>query len=117
MYDFICQTSSESMYLGDRLANIKSDVADMSNFLEVNVVETADMLNNKQSALVLPVLEPGNMDNHEMLGGKMPEKDAMSSGYAVLKDSKLAGYIPEPEARGYNFLTGNVHSSAFSVKG
>ncbi len=113
--DFIYQTNSEDTYLMERLDNIQEDFSLHSNFSEVNILDVAAMLNDENTAAVIPALISADQTNRKMLGGTLPEKIVHTDGYAVIKDFKLVGYFDASCARGYNFLLSKVKSGAVNV--
>ncbi len=114
---FINQTASTDKYLGDWLENIKSDIDLLSNFSEVKVITVMNMLDNSDSSAgIIPVIKCVEIENETIVGGELPEKDASTSGYAVIKDFKLIGFIEEEYSRGYNFLVDKVKSAPITVE-
>ncbi|MGE4485868.1 MAG: Ger(x)C family spore germination protein [Oscillospiraceae bacterium] len=114
--DFVNQTSSTDKYVVDMLQNIESEINDMSNFGQLQIIDVANMLNDDSSAAIIPVLKCGDIKDEKIVGGELPEKDPETCGYAIIKDFKLVGYIEEDISRGYNFLVGKVKSSPISIK-
>lgn len=113
--EMINQTTTEEKYLGDRLENIEADIGVLSNFGEASIIDIMNMLDNPDVAGIVPVIKCVDIKDENIIGGELPEKDVDSSGYAVIKDFKLVGFIEDAYSRGYNFLTGKVKSTVVSV--
>jgi spore germination protein KC len=115
--DFMRQTTSVDKYVADRLDNVKADIENLSNFDEVTVNEVISMLDdNSSTGTVIPALKAVEIKDEMIIGGKLAEQDIETSGYAVLKDFKLVGFIDESISTGYNFLISKVKSCPVSVR-
>jgi spore germination protein KC len=113
--ELIKQTTTEEKYLGDRLDNIEADISVLSNFGEATILDIMNMLDNPNSAGIIPVIKCVDIKDEKIIGGELPEKDVSTSGYAIIKDFKLVGFIDEAYSRGYNFLMSKVKSAVVSV--
>lgn len=114
--DLITKTNSEDKFIIDRLKSIESDIALLSKYNEVTILDVAAMLSGKTSVAVIPVLAVKNVEEEETSTSEIPKVDIETSGYGIIKDFKLKGYIEKSFARGYNFLVNNVYSSVVNVE-
>ena len=114
--EFIFTTSTGDKFIADRLKNIPSDIDLLSNIDQVKILDVSAMLNNPNEATIIPALRIKEIKDEKLTGGDMPERDICESGYAVIKNFKLAGYISDTYSRGYNFLVNKVESCPVSVK-
>lgn len=112
--EMINNTCVKDKFIVERLKGIEDDIGTMSNTNEVKILDIAAMLDNEDAATIIPALKCGETRNQKTTG-EMPNIEIVISGYAVIKDFKLVGYIDETHSRGYNFLTNKVGSSAISV--
>ncbi len=109
------KSSTGDRFLAERLKNMDKDVKLMSSSGQINLIDISGMLFNKTAAAVVPALRCRDIED-EVFTGEMPEKDVLPCGYAVLKDFRLAGFFDDSISRGYNFLTGDVYSSNYTVR-
>lgn len=114
--EFMEKTTSENKFIVDRLDNLKTDIDVLSSFDRVTILEVMNMMDNRSGAFVLPILKLADYRNEKLIGGRMPEKDILTKGLAIIKDLKMVGHIDEKQARGYNFLINNIRSSPISIE-
>ena len=107
--------SSADMLVMESLDNLKQNVNERSDVKLVRYIELMQMLNRSDVAAILPAVRGEEPDDEKLLDGELPEKKLTSAGYAVVRDFRLAGWFDSDEAQGYNFLTGNVKTCAYSV--
>ena len=108
-------TSSEDVLVNDSLDNLSTSINLRSDVKRVRLIELINMLNRDNKAAVLPALAGQASEDDQLLGGELPKKRLHTAGYAVIRDFKLAGYFDEDSARGYNYLTNLLRTSAYSV--
>ncbi|MCL2408645.1 MAG: Ger(x)C family spore germination protein [Oscillospiraceae bacterium] len=113
--DLLAEASSEDVLIVDSLDNLSTGINLRSDVKRVRLIELINMLNREDVAAVLPALGGREPEDEKLLGGDLPEKRLYAAGYAVIRDFKLAGYFDDDSARGYNYLTNLLRTSAYSV--
>jgi spore germination protein KC len=113
--EYIQKTSTGGKFIADRLANIKDDISLFSNTKEVKLIDLMSALNDPDTPAILPALTMLDFNDVKSTG-ETPEKNMDVTGYAVIKDYKLAGYIEDSISLGYNILTNQVRSFPLMVK-
>ena len=112
--ELLSDTSSGDKFIGDVLDNLRSGVRFRSDFALVRSIDLINMLDRKDMAAVIPLLETKEIEE-ELIDGEEPEKELSAAGYAIIRDFELAGFFEGTSARGYNFLTNNARTSTYSV--
>jgi spore germination protein KC len=96
------------------LTSLFDNAGDVSVSKEVTLVEFVEALSSKYSAAYLPCLRI--VEKPEGSGGNKYVQDIVLNGYAVFKGTRLQDYITGKEARGLNWVTGEVKSGIIVVK-
>lgn len=95
------------------LSNLYSNIKGLSESKEILISDFIETLSSKYSSAYLPciqILEKGGRKS----GGS--DKKFMSlDGYAVLKGKSLSGFITGKEARGLNWIKGDIKSGIIVV--
>lgn len=98
--EVIASCSGGDTSVGERLSSLQKDVELMSESYVFTCGEVAEALEARSCGLVAAIrLEPAE---HLLNGEGAPE--LLSSGYALLKEGRLVGYLNTEEARGANLL-------------
>ena len=113
--DLLSDTNSADVFVLDSLDNFKSNANSRSDVKLVRYIELMNMLDRRDAAVILPAVTGREPEDIEIVDGELPEKKLSFAGYAVVRDFKLCGYFDADITRGYNFLTGNVKSCAYSI--
>ncbi len=113
--EMINKTSSKTLFINDRLGDIIDSAGYVGNTSEVRAIDVAGMLDNKDAATIIPAIKCGKPENQKR-SGEMPEEIIKTSGFAIIKDFRLVGYIDDASAPGYNFLVNKISSCPISVK-
>jgi spore germination protein KC len=110
--ELLYSTSSEDAFVTEKLDTAKKNVEFISNTKETKIIDVSEMIEG--SSLIIPSLTYADYTDEKIIG-KMPEKRLGLGGYAVFKDSTLAGFIDEDYARGYNVIINKVGSFPVNV--
>jgi spore germination protein KC len=114
------QSAEELMKSGDedlvtnKLRSLFDNAGDTSRSKEITLLEFVEALNSKYSAAYVPCLKI--VEKPEGSGGSDYVQDTVLNGYAVFQGTQLKGYITGKEARGLNWVTGDVKSGIIEVK-
>lgn len=96
-----------------KLMSLFENAKNLSLSRSITLIEFVDALNSKYSAAVLPSL--GIAEKPEGSEGNDFVRDVVLEGYAVFQGTRLKGYIAGKEARGLNWVTGDVKSGIIEV--
>jgi spore germination protein KC len=114
------QSGEELLKSGDedlvtnKLTSLFDNVGDASVSKEITLVEFIEALGSEYSAAYLPCLKI--VEKPEGSGGNDYVQDIVLNGYAVFKGTRLQDFITGKEARGLNWVTGDVKSGIIVVK-
>jgi spore germination protein KC len=97
-----------------KLMSLFENAKNVSLSRRITLIEFFDALNSKYSAAILPSLRIE--EKSEGSEGRDFVRDVVLDGYAVFQGTRLKGYITGREARGLNWVTGDVKSGIIEVK-
>ncbi|NLT13711.1 MAG: Ger(x)C family spore germination protein [Clostridiales bacterium] len=106
--------SGDEDLVTNKLKSLVDNVGDMSLSKEITLVEFVEALGSKYSAAYLPCLKI--VEKPEGSGGNDYVQDIVLGGYAIFKGTRLQDFITGKEARGLNWVTGDVKSGIIVVK-
>jgi spore germination protein KC len=106
--------SSGEDLVATRLESLLENAEDMSVSKKITLIEFVEALDSKYSAAFIPCIRI--IENSDSAGDTDSDKDIALNGYAVFKGTRLQGYIKNKEARGLNWITGDVKSGIIIVK-
>ena len=112
--ELMSESSSGDKYIGEILDNLSTGAKQRGDYGLVRHIELMNSLERRDVAAVIPAVEAVSSDE-ELIGGEPPDKKLSAAGYAIIRDSRLAGFFDGDGARGYNFLTDDSRSCSYSV--
>lgn len=115
-YDMLIKTTGGTKSIVHTLDNLDSVNFDLGTSNNVRCIDVMGMLDNPTTATVIPALVMIDYPYERTVSGDAPEMDVQTSGFAVIIDSRLEGYIERDQALGYCFLTDNVQSCQLTLE-
>lgn len=97
-----------------KIASLFDNAGKLSVSREILLSEFIERLNSKYSSAYLPCISL--IKNTEEIGSHESEDHLSLDGFAIFKGKKLLDFITDKEARGLNWINGDVKSTIIVVK-
>lgn len=109
--EIIEQASNSNVNLSDYFKSLLLNVDTNSMSSKVQLFNLMTKFDNKFLSPYIPCIVIGNKNDITI-----SEFSIRLNGYAILKDSKLIGYLTDKEARGLNWVIKKIKSGTFTIK-
>lgn len=112
--EVILKAATGEDFISDRLNHIFDKIGETSISVKVSLAKLLELFGGKSSSAYLPGIRM-----KDSIGEEIEEKaknDIVLDRIAVFKEGKLLDYIKGDEAKGFNWITGQVNSGIIVVK-
>ena len=121
--DFLKEAGGDKYLISEKLNNIGGENNDLATTFEVTLTDVMKLIVEDESSGVIPVVkiinsgQPFYRDYTIESSHKTGEDyDFVIDGYAIIKNSKLVGYLDLGTARGYNYLENKLKEGMVEVE-